>query len=234
MSQLFDFFLEPYKNTIWLDIFLEFTAAAFGIVSVWFAKKEKIWVFPTGIISTIIYIYLCYKFILYGDMMINIYYSIMSVYGWYLWTHISNDAKLEISRTNFWDKLKTIAIFLFTAAFTYVVYVQYEMVDIHLDVNETIDLVLSNLGSIAEIKTITPYLDIFTTGIFFAGMWLMAKKKIENWLFWIFGNIVSVPLYFVKGLGFTAIQFTIFLILAIFGYIAWRKTLKNKAVTALK
>ncbi|WP_430411482.1 nicotinamide riboside transporter PnuC [Kordia sp.] len=234
MSQLFDFFLEPYKEAIWLDIFLEFAAAVFGIASVWFAKKEKIWVYPTGIVSTIIYIYLCYKFILYGDMIINIYYSIMSVYGWYLWTRVREDSQLEISRTNFWDKLKTIGIFIFTAVFTYVVYVQYEMIDTHLDVQETIDLVLSNLGSIEEIRNITPYLDMFTTGIFFAGMWLMAKKKIENWLFWIFGNIISVPLYFVKGLGFTAIQFTIFLILAIFGYIAWRKTLKNKAIEASK
>lgn len=234
MNQLFDFFLEPYQNAIWLDIILEFSAAVFGIASVWFAKKEKIWVYPTGLISTILYIYICYKSRLYGDTIINIYYSLMSVYGWYLWTNISSKAKLEISRTNFLDKLKTIFIFLFTTAFTYVVYIQYEMVAIHLDVNETIDLVLSNLGSVAEIKTITPYLDMFTTGVFFAGMWLMAKKKIENWLFWIFGNIVSVPLYFVKGLGFTAIQFTIFLILAIFGYIAWRKKLKNNKKIASK
>lgn len=232
MSQLFDFFLAPYKEATSLDIFLEFAAAAFGIASVWFAKKEKIWVYPTGIISTIIYIYICYKFILYGDMIINVYYSIMSVYGWYLWTRVRENTRLEISRTSFLDKLKTILIFMFTAVFTYVVYVQYDVIDKHLDVQETIDLVFSSFGSLAEIKTITPYLDTFTTGIFFAGMWLMAKKKIENWMFWIFGNIISVPLYFVKGLGFTAIQFTIFLILAIFGYIEWRKTLKNKVVEA--
>ncbi|WP_046756363.1 nicotinamide riboside transporter PnuC [Kordia jejudonensis] len=234
MSQLFDFFLEPYKEATSLDIFLEFAAAAFGIASVWFAKKEKIWVYPTGIVSTIIYIYICYKFILYGDMIINIYYSIMSIYGWYLWTRVRENTKLEISRTNFWDKLKTIFIFVFTAVFTYVIYVQYDVIDKHLDVNETIDLVFSSFGSLAEIKTITPYLDTFTTGIFFSGMWLMAKKKIENWMFWIFGNIISVPLYFVKGLGFTAIQFTIFLILAIFGYLEWRKTLKNKVIEASK
>jgi nicotinamide mononucleotide transporter len=142
--------------------------------------------------------------------------------------------QLEISRTNFSQKLITLGIFLFTAAFTYVVYIQVEKIDVHLNVAETIDLFFSSFGSIEEIKTITPYLDIFTTGIFFSGMWLMANKKIENWMFWIFGNIISVPLYFVKGLGFTAIQFTIFLILAIFGYIAWRKTLNNKAEVALK
>ncbi|WP_298417054.1 nicotinamide riboside transporter PnuC [uncultured Kordia sp.] len=234
MSQLFDFLLEPYREATWFAIFLEFSAAVFGIASVWFAKKEKIWVYPTGIISTLIYIYICYEFVLYGDMIINVYYSIMSVYGWYMWTRIREDVKLEVSRTNFWEKIKTMLIFMFTAVFTYVIYVQYDVIDKHLDVQETIDLVFSSFGSLAEIKKITPYLDTFTTGIFFAGMWLMANKKIENWMFWIFGNIISVPLYFVKGLGFTAIQFTIFLILAIFGYIAWRKTLKNKAKEASK
>lgn len=228
MSQFFDFLLEPYQGAYWFDVVLEILAAGFGIASVWFAKQEKIWVYPTGIVSTLIYIYICYKFILYGDMIINVYYSIMSVYGWYMWTRIREDVKLEVSRTNFMQKLITVGIFLFTAAFTYVVYIQVEKIDVHLNVSETIDLLFSSFGSMEEIRAITPYLDIFTTGIFFSGMWLMANKKIENWVFWIFGNIISVPLYFVKGLGFTAIQFAIFLILAIFGYIAWRKILNTK------
>ncbi|MEM6720811.1 MAG: nicotinamide riboside transporter PnuC [Bacteroidota bacterium] len=231
MSQFFDFLIEPYQGAYWLNVVLEILAASFGIASVWFAKQEKIWVYPTGIISTIIYIYLCEEFELYGDMIINVYYSIMSIYGWYMWTRIREDVKLEISRTNFLQKLITLGIFLFTAAFTYVVYIQVEKIDVHMNVSETIDFFFSHFGSIEEIKEITPYLDIFTTGVFFSGMWLMALKKIENWTFWIFGNLISVPLYLVKGLGFTAIQFTIFLILAIFGYIAWRKVLNsNKEV----
>lgn len=234
MSQLFEFLIEPYKSVSWFMISLEFIAAAFGIASVWFAKQEKIWVYPTGIVSTIIYIYICLNIEYYGDMIINIYYSIMSVYGWYLWTRVQNEDKLEISRTTFLQKLITIGIFLFTAAFTYVVYIQFEKIDVHLNVSETMDLFFSNLNSLEGIRTITPYLDIFTTGIFFSGMWLMANKKIENWTFWIFGNLISVPLYFVKGLGFTAIQFTIFLILAIFGYIAWRKVLNSRKEVASK
>jgi nicotinamide mononucleotide transporter len=229
MSEIIDFLVKPYLTTHWLDILLEILAAGFGIASVWFAKQEKIWVYPTGIVSTLIYIYICLNVEYYGDMIINVYYSIMSVYGWYMWTRIRDDVKLEISRTTFFQKIITIGIFLFTAAFTYVVYIQVEKIDVHLNIKETIDLFFSSFGSLTEIKTITPYLDIFTTGVFFSGMWLMANKKIENWTFWIFGNLISIPLYLVKGLGFTAIQFTIFLILAIFGYIAWRKVLKNKA-----
>ncbi|WP_046743069.1 nicotinamide riboside transporter PnuC [Kordia zhangzhouensis] len=231
MSQLIDFLTKPYEGAAWTTIMLEILAAGFGVLSVWFAKKEKIWVYPTGIISTLIYMYICYQFILYGDFIVNAYYTIMSLYGWYMWARVRNDSKLEISRTNFWDKIKTAFIFVFTAAFTYVVYVQFNMIDIHLGVSETIDLIFSSFGSIEEIRGIKEYLDIFTTGVFFSGMWLMANKKIENWLFWIFGNLVSIPLYFVKGLGFTAIQFTIFLILAIFGYLEWRKTLKGKGIS---
>ncbi|MEM6685762.1 MAG: nicotinamide riboside transporter PnuC [Bacteroidota bacterium] len=234
MNQFFDFLLEPYQGAYWFDVVLEILAAGFGIASVWFARQEKIWVYPTGIISTIIYIYICYKFILYGDMIINIYYSIMSVYGWYMWTRIKDEVKLEISRTNFMQKLITLGIFLFTAAFTYVVYIQVGKIDVHLHVSETIDLIFSSLNSIKGIYDIRFYLDIFTTGIFFSGMWLMANKKIENWTFWVFGNLVSVPLYFVKGLGFTAIQFTIFLILAIFGYIEWRNVLNSRKKVASK
>jgi len=228
MSQIFDFFLAPYQEASWFDISLELFAALFGIASVWFAKKEKIWVYPTGIISTILYIYICYKFILYGDMIINIYYSLMSVYGWYMWTRVTNDNVLEISRTNRIDKLKAVGIFFSTAIFVVFVYMKYDVINTKLGPSETFDYIAGNLGSLEVLKNITPYMDVITTGVFFAGMWLMANKKIENWILWIVGNIISVPLYFVKGLGFTAIQFTIFLILAIFGYIAWKKSLDNK------
>ena len=97
MSEIIDFLVAPYQEAYWFDVLLEILAAGFGIASVWFAKQEKIWVYPTGIISTLIYIYICYKFVLYGDMIINVYYSIMSVYGWYMWTRIRDDVKLEIT-----------------------------------------------------------------------------------------------------------------------------------------
>lgn len=76
-----------------------------------------------------------------------------------------------------------------------------------------------------RMRYITDYLDIFTSAIFFTAMWLMANKKIEHWIFWIVGNMISIPLYYVKGLGFSSIQFTIFLILAIMGYKEWRRKL---------
>jgi len=204
MNQIFDFFLDPYKTASTLNIVLEICAVVFGIASVVYAKKESILVYPTGIISTIIYVYICYQFTLYGDLIINIYYTFMSVFGWYMWTRLVGDHHIEITRTSKKDKLKALGIFTSTALFVIFVYLYFDRFD-----------------------RITDYFDTFTTGIFFAAMWLMANKKLAHWSLWIVGNIISVPLYFIKGLGFSGIQFTIFLILAYQGYIAWKKSLDS-------
>ena len=204
MNEIIDFFLEPYRTATTLDISLEILAVIFGVASVWFAKKESIWVYPTGIISTAIYVYICYHYTLYGDLIINIYYTLMSIYGWYMWTKLIQGEHIEITKSSKKDILKAVGIFISTAVFVICVYLYFNRFD-----------------------RITDYFDTFTTGIFFAAMWMMANKKIEHWLLWIGGNIISIPLYFIKGLGFSGIQFTIFLVLAILGYIEWKKNLNN-------
>lgn len=232
MNDLLNFFVEPYQTASTLHISLELIAAIFGVMSVVYAKKENILVFPTGIISTTLYVYLLVQWDLYGDLIINIYYTIMSVYGWYVWSRIVDDKQqhLPISRTNNLDKLKTFGIFIFTSIFVIFVYRHYDVMPNHLNFTESVDYAVTNLtaGNLEDFRKITPFLDTFTTGIFFAGMWLMANKKIENWLFWIAGNVVSIPLYFVKGYGFTGIQYAIFLILAFQGYIVWKKNLNKQ------
>ena len=228
METVFNFFLEPYQEATTLNIILEFIAALFGVISVFYAKKENILVFPTGIISTVIYVYLLSQWNLYGDLIINIYYTLMSIYGWFMWSRITKtNEHIAISRTNKKDKLKTLGIFLFTSVFVIVVYRYYNVMSNNLGFTDSINYAISNMvsGNLEDFRKITPFLDTFTTGIFFAAMWLMANKKIENWTFWIAGNIVSIPLYFIKGYGFTGIQYTIFLILAFQGYIAWKKSL---------
>jgi nicotinamide mononucleotide transporter len=209
MNEIIDFFLEPYRAATTLDISLEILAVIFGVASVWFAKKESIWVYPTGIISTAIYVYICYHYTLYGDLIINIYYTLMSIYGWYMWTKLIQGEHIEITKSSKKDILKAVSIFISTAVFVICVYLYFNRFD-----------------------RITDYFDTFTTGIFFAAMWMMANKKIEHWLLWIGGNIISIPLYFIKGLGFSGIQFTIFLVLAILGYIEWKKNLNNNQQTA--
>lgn len=230
MNSILNFFLEPYQTATALNIVLEITAAAFGILSVFYAKKENILVFPTGIISTGIYIYLLSQWNLYGDLIINIYYTVMSLYGWYMWNKIidNKDQHIPISRTNIKDKIIALGIFIFTAGFVLFIYGRYNVIDTNLGVFESVSHVFSNLNTLENFRSITPYIDTFTTAAAFVAMWLMANKKLENWTFWIVTNIVSVPLYFVKGYGFTGIQYFIFLILAFYGYIAWRKSLNKK------
>ncbi len=232
MQEILNFFLEPYKTASSLNILLEIIAAVFGVISVFYAKKENILVFPTGIISTAIYVYLLSQWSLYGDLIINIYYTIMSVYGWYMWRKIIDDHQnhIPISRTTKKDKIKAFGIFAFTSVFVIIVYRYYNVMPNNLGFSESVNYAFTKLtsGNLIEFRKATPFLDTFTTGMFFAAMWLMANKKLENWTLWIAGNIVSIPLYFVKGYGFTGIQYSIFLILAFLGYKQWKKILNNK------
>ena len=106
MNQIFDFFLDAYQNTPTIQIVLEGFAFVFGIASVWYAKSENILVYPTGIICTVITVYLLYINQYLGDMMMNFYYSIMSIYGWWNWSRKKNDKyAVPISRTNTKEKI---------------------------------------------------------------------------------------------------------------------------------
>ncbi|MCK0205031.1 nicotinamide riboside transporter PnuC [Ornithobacterium rhinotracheale] len=200
MDTLYDFFLSPYAEATWQDILLEVTAVIFGLLSVLFARKGNIWVYPTGIISTMIYVYICYMVRYYGDLIINIYYTMMSVYGWILWANISEDSSLKITWCKAKDWAIALAITILSMVFVVGVYIYFDKFESWLN-----------------------YVDVLTTGLAFGSMWLMAKKKVENWLGWLLTDLISVPLYFAKGLGFTGIQFTIFLILAWQGYQIWKK-----------
>jgi nicotinamide mononucleotide transporter len=205
MSQLFEFLFGQYTTYAPLDIALEIVAVLFGFLSVWFSKENKIWVFPTGMISTAIFVYLLLKWSLLGDMMINGYYFAMSVYGWYIWTRKVDPTHFTpITKTTSKEKKYSILIFVTTLIFVYVVYNAFD-----------------------KWNDWTAYVDTLTTAIFFVGMWLMAKRKIENWMYWIIGDIISVPLYFYKGFTFTSFQYLIFTFIAIFGYFAWKKHLNN-------
>ena len=236
MQEIINFFIDPYRATSILYIVVEFVAMAFGIISVVYAKKENILVYPTGIISTGLYVYLLSRWQMYGDLIINIYYTLMSIYGWWLWSRIINtetQAHMPITKNSIHDYLKTLGIFLFTSAFVIFVYRYYNVMPNELGFGESIDFAWQKLnsGHLKDVRTAMPYLDTFTTGAAFAAMWLMANKKLESWIFWIVVNTASIPLYFIKGYGFTGIQYTIFLILAIYGYKEWKQILNKNPST---
>ncbi len=207
---MIDFLFSQYKNYSQTDIALEIIAIFFGLLSVLYSKKNNILVFPTGIISTGIFIYLLWKWELMGDMTINFYYTIMSVYGWYHWTRKKEgQTEFPISRMNFKEKKWAVVLFVSTIIFIVMIYKFFD-----------------------KFTGWTAYVDTFTTGLFFVGMWLMAKRKIENWVFWIIGDIISVPLYFYKGYSLTSIQYFVFTIIAFYGYIEWKKILNNSQQTS--
>lgn len=202
---MIDFFLEPYSAKSTVDISIEIIVFFFGIISVWYAKKENILVFPTGLIATILSTYLLYKVGYFADMTINAYFSIMSIYGWINWSRTKNEvAVYQISRTNRKQKIIGIVLFFVTIVVMYGVYHLFDQ-------------------PILEEN----YIDMFTSGLFFTGMWFMAIKKIENWTLWIIADLISIPLYGYRGLGILSLQFLIFTILAVMAYIEWSKIIKN-------
>ena len=217
---LYDLFLKPYATYETYQIVLEIIATLFGLLSVFFSIKKNIWVYPTGIISTVLYVYILYKFGLLGDMMINFYYTVMSIYGWFLWSKSSDDnIHVEVSWATkkewiFSAILFVVSLFLVTLVYYYKPFIdnQFSMVDVQLGLYH---LDWAN------------WLDVFVTAIFLVGMWLMAKRKIENWIFWIVGDIICVPMMIYKGLGITSIQFFVFTAMAIIGFIEWKKDHKR-------
>jgi nicotinamide mononucleotide transporter len=210
MNHIFDFFIDPYRGMPTFQIVLEAIAFVFGILSVWYAKKTNILVYPSGIICTVITVYLLYINQYFGDMMMNIYYSVMSVYGWWNWSRKrDNKYVVPISRTNTREKQIGVLFFILTVIVTYIVY--------------------KGFGYPMQVPN---YIDIVTSGIFFTAMWYMANKKLENWTLWIIADIITIPLYAYRGLGMLSLQYLIFTILAIQGYIEWKKSLNNSRQTA--
>ncbi len=209
---MLDYLFAQYKTYPTYEIALELTAIFFGLWSVWAAKKNTLAVFPTGILNTAIYVYLLWKWHLLGDMLINVYYVVMSIYGWALWTRKdAQQNELPISRMQPKEYLYSGLLFAAAVVFVVLVYLFF-----------------------GKFTHWTSYVDTGVTGIFFVGMWLMAKRKIENWLFWIAGDLISIPLYFAKGFTFTSLQYVIFTIIAVYGYLAWKNNLNSRPQASSK
>ena len=204
---MFDYFFAQYHDYPLHEVYLELVGVFFGLCSVWYAKKDNILVFPTGLISSSIYAYLLWQWSLLGDSMINVYYFIMSIYGWYHWTRQKDNVdEFPISTMTKKEKALSIVIFAATVVFVVIVYLYFN-----------------------KFTSWYSYLDTVLTGIFFVGMWLMAKRKIENWIFWIVGDLLSIPLYLAKGYTFTSLQYIVFTIIAVYGYLEWRIILNKNS-----
>ena len=188
----------------------EYVAVFFGIASVWFSRKENILVYPVGIINTILYIYISFEGSLFGEVVVQVYYTIMSIYGWILWTKKNSLQKtvIVITRSNKkeWVSHLLFFSFFFITFFASLTYLKKEFAP----------------GAI-------PLADAFASATAFTGMWLMAKKKVESWYWWIATNIASIPLYFVKQYVFTSVYYFILLIMAVWGLVEWTRRANNQS-----
>jgi nicotinamide mononucleotide transporter len=186
-----------------IDI-IEEIAIVFGIISVWFSKKENIWVFPSGLINTTFYVYLSIKGDLYGEALVNLYYTGMSLYGWYNWLRLNNKNERVLHISNSTSTEWVYEILFFSILYLVIFF------------------------SLRYIKTgfapgAIPWADALASASAFTGMWLMTRKKVNSWIWWIITNTASIPLYYVKGYEKTSIYYIILLVLAILGLQEWRK-----------
>jgi len=200
IQEIYHQFVEGMKGTSLLEYIAVFT----GIASVFFSRKENILVYPVGLINTIIYIYLSVKGHLFGEASVNLYYTVMSIYGWILWTKKDQQQHHVVIITTS-DKKERMQQLLFFVAFYAVIF--YALTYIKKSFAP---------GAI-------PWADGFASATAYTGMWLMAKKKVESWIMWIATNAASVPLYFVKGFVFTSVYYVVLLILAIAGLVEWQR-----------
>ncbi len=211
MSPIFESIYNGLLQTSWLELI----AVIAGIASVWYSRKESILVYPIGLINTTIYIYLSFKGHLLGEASVNLYYTLMSLWGWYLWTRVDPNRYtiiLQITNSNMRDWFHQVLFFL---AFYFSLYCS-----------------LTYLKKEFAPEAI-PWADALASAAAYTGMWLMAKKKVESWIWWIITNIASIPLYFIKGYTFTSVQFIVLLVLAIAGLKSWNDKAKNNAINAL-
>ena len=183
---------------------LEFIAVVFGLLSVWYASNNNIRVFPTGIISVTIYMFITYSAKLYADTGINFYYLLMSIYGWIVWGSKNKKIKKEVNKCS---QSELILSILLTVVFYTIIYYLLKLSDSDV-----------------------PIIDSITTALSLVAMFLMARRKIENWIYWIIADIIYIPLYLYKELPLTSFQFFIFLIIAISGYLSWKKIINEKNI----
>lgn len=198
-----------FINGLYETRWYEFVAVVFGIASVWLSRNENILVYPVGLVNTILYIIISIQSHLIGEASVNLYYTIVSIYGWILWSKKDRSHKSALHIT--WSTGKQWAAQLaFFASFYIIIF-----------------FCLSYLKKEFAPGAL-PAADAFASATAFTGMWLMAKKKIESWYWWIATNVASIPLYFVKGLVFTSFYYLVLLVLAVSGLIEWMKKEKQQ------
>jgi nicotinamide mononucleotide transporter len=184
---------------------IEYIAVVAGIVGVWVGRKENILVYPIGLINTVFYIYISIKGHLLGEASVNLYYTIMSIYGWILWSKKDKQKQEVLLHVTYSNRREWIQQILFFVLFYIVIFAALTW------------------AKNAFAPEAIPWADALASATAYTAMWLMTKKKVESWLWWFATNIASIPLYFIKGYVFTSVQYVILLVISIVGLIEWQK-----------
>jgi nicotinamide mononucleotide transporter len=197
-------FLQQFIEGMIHTSLLEYLAVFAGIASVWLSKKEHILLYPVGLINTVIYIWLSLQAHLVGEASVNLYYTVVSIYGWIIWSKKDRQDHhiLRIRKSSKKEWFGQVSFFLVCYFVLW--------------------LALRALRERFAPGAI-PWADAFASATAYTGMWLMARKKVESWIWWMLTNIASIPLYFSKGFVFTSVYYIILLFIAWFGWIEWRK-----------
>ncbi len=207
LSEIYQQFITDMHHTAWY----EYVAVFAGIASVWYSRAENILVYPVGLINTIIYIFISINGHLLGEATVNLYYTVMSIIGWVMW--LKKDAKRETvlhiaySSRKEWVYQLGFFLFFYSSIYLALTYFRKEF-----------------------FEGVIPWADAFASATAFTGMWLMTKKKVESWYWWIATNIASVPLYFVKHYVFTSLYYIVLLVLAVMGLFEWVKKAKTRNI----
>lgn len=224
MNDVVTFLLEPYQTYTTSQIAIESMAALTGVISVILAQRRHIGVYPVGLISTVLYTYLFFQWGMYGETIINGYYTAMSIYGWMLWSkqvqtdHVHVDVAWANKRDWTFAGVVGMASFLLVM----LVYVFRPWIQAGFTADAWAQIGAHHFGWV-------DYVDAALAAVFFIGMWFQAQRKIDTWHMWILGDVVMVPLMLYKGYGITSLQYAVFVVLAVMGLMAWKKSLPQSS-----
>lgn len=188
-----------------IDNIIEIIGTLAGLVFLYLEIKQNKWLWPVGLLTSVMYIYVFFVAKLYADMSLQFYYVFISIYGWIAWSRGSTKAELPVTKLGF----KLLLVLMGASVLIYFL-ISYLLVN-YTD------------GAI-------PYWDAFTTALSIVATWMLARKILEQWLVWVLVNAVSLCLYIYKGLYPTSILFLFYTVLAVVGYIHWKKDLLQSKI----
>jgi nicotinamide mononucleotide transporter len=191
--------------TAWfVDNYIEIVGALLSLIYLFLSIKQKIWLWPVGLLSAVFYVIVFYQSKFYADMSLNVYYFFISIYGWLTWSGAKSRKNIVLHVRRARSKERVILVLLIIAIFGLLGYFLDNYTDSPI-----------------------PYWDAFTTSGSIIATWMLAKKIIEHWIIWVVVDLVSLGLYIEKGLYPTASLFAVYAIMAIFGYLSWKRIIKT-------